>query len=58
MGQPRAPPGKINTDKTICSSGNLGRAVRGRRRGMKSPKAGGSDAVDGVPGFVGRETEE
>lgn len=57
-GQTQAPPGKISMDKIICSSGNLGRGVRGRRKDMKSPRAGGGDAVYGVLGFVGREMEE
>lgn len=56
MGQTRTPPGKINMDKTICSSGNLGRGIRGR--GMKSLKGVGRDDVYGEPGFVGWETEE
>lgn len=43
-------------DKTICSSGNLGRGIRGR--GMKSLKGVGRDDVYGEPGFVGWETEE
>lgn len=57
-GPSQAPPGKISVDKIICSSANLRRGVRGRRKDMKSPKGGGGDAVYGVLSFVGREMEE
>ena len=55
-GPTQHPPGKISTDKTICSSGNLGRGGEGKEKGHEIPKAGGRDAAYGV--FVGREMEK